>query len=129
MFRKVVSCLVIFPLFIVPLFCSCVQRAEAGTVGVEHCHDDEGSHSAKHDDSKADHDHACNCDHALNAALENLTASQVSFSFAHNFFSKTIFLEPISVILLKGSTYLTYLGPPGKASEVPLYIQQHSLRI
>ena len=129
MLRKIVSFIIVFPLLIVPLFCSCVQKVEAGTVGVEHCSHDEDSHSAKHDESQSEHGHSCNCDHALNVAIENLTTSQANFSFVPNFSPVSIFIEPVSVVLLKGSMHLAYLGPPGKSSAVPFYIQYHSLRI
>ena len=129
MLRKIVFFIIIFSLLIVPLFCCCNQTAMAATVGVEHCHDDEDSPSAAHhDESGSGHDHACNCGHALNAVLENPTPSQITFSFGHNLFSETTSVAPISVTLLKGF-YLAYLGPPGRASAVPLYIQQHSLRL
>ena len=130
MLRKIVSFVIILPLLIVPLLCCCNQTAMAATVEVEHCHDDEDSPSTtRHDESGSDHDDACNCGHALNAVLENLTTSQVTFLFGHNYFPEITSIEPISVVLLKGSIYPAYLGPPGRSSEVPLYIHQHSLRI
>ena len=129
MLQKVISYLIILPLFIVPLFCCCHQEAMAATVGVEHCPDDEDASSATHHDPKSDHDHACNCGHELSATVENFTASHAVLSFVPNFPPETTFVRPVSVILLKGSTHLAYLGPPGRVSEVPLYIQQHSLRI
>lgn len=130
MLRKIVSLIIIFSLLIVPLFCSCVERVEASTEGIGHCHDDdEDSPSAKHDDSKADHhDHSCDCGHASNAILENLTTFEVSFSFGHNFFSEIVFADAISVP--KTSIHFAYLGPPlGKSSTVPLYTKYHSLRV
>lgn len=128
--RKVVFSIIAIPLLIVPLFCSCVQKVEAATVGVEHCNDDDGdAHSVNHNDSKADHqDQNCDCGHASNAVLENATISQLSFSSVHNSFFETAFIEPKSAP--KHFIYFAYLGPPlGKSSKVPLYIQQHSLRI
>ena len=131
MLRRIVSFIIFFPLLIVPLFCCCNQTAMAATVEVEHCHDDENpSSAAHHDESNSDHDHACNCGHASNAVLENPTPFQIIFSFGHNSFPETTFIEPLSIVLLKGSMHTAYLGPPlGKAYAVPLYIQQHSLRI
>ncbi len=130
MIRRIVSFIVILPLLIVPLFCCCIQKAEAATVGMGHCHDDDGdAHSAKHDESKADHDHACNCGHTSSSVLENISTSQISFLFAHSSFPAITFIKPISIVLLKGSSYPTYLGPPGSSSAVPLYTLYHSLRI
>ena len=129
MLRKVISYIIIFPLLIVPLFCCCNQEAMAATIGVQHCPDDEDSSSATHHDSKSDHDHACNCGHELSATLENFTASHAVVSFAPNFFPETTFVKFLSVVLLKGSTHLAYLGPPGRSFEVPLYTLYHSLRI
>ena len=125
MLRKILSFLIIFPLVIVPLFCSCVQNVEAATVGVDH--DDEGTASTKHDGSKPGHAHSCDCGHAQNAVLENITTSKISFSFVHNSFPGTTFIKPISV--LRTPIHIAYLGPPGRAFEIPLYTQQHSLRI
>ena len=129
MLRKIVSFIIVLPLLIIPLFCCCNQEAEAAVVGGEYYHNNEDSHSAKHNDSKSDHDHNCNCGHALNAIFENLTTSKLSLLFAHNFFPETTFAQSLSVVLFKANIYFAYLGPPGRPSEVPLYIQQHSLRI
>ena len=129
MLRKVVFSIIVLPLLIVPLFCCCNQEAMAATVGIEHCHDDEDSHSADHSDSKSDHDHACNCGHALSAALENLTTSHVTLSFVPNAFPEVTSVRPVSVVLLKGSIHVAYLGPPSRAFDVPLYTLYHSLRI
>ena len=113
-----------------PLLCCCDQEAVAATFGVDHCHDEQDSHSTKHDGSNSDHDCSCNCGHELNAVLENSTTLQTPTLFKQHSFSKIVFIEPISVILLKGSINPAYLGPPlGKAYIVPLYIQQHNLRI
>ena len=98
-------------------------------MGVENCSHDEDSSSAKHDESKSDHHHQCNCDHALSAALENLTTSQASLSFVPNLFPGSILTAPVSAVLLKGSIHVAYLGPPGQAVDVPLYTLYHSLRI
>ncbi|MBF0504741.1 MAG: hypothetical protein HQL14_06520 [Candidatus Omnitrophica bacterium] len=127
MISKIVAFSIVLPLLIVPFFCSCVQKVEAASVGVEHCPDDDGdAQSAKHDDSKADHhSHFCNCIHTLFA---NITTFRLNLSFVHNGFSEIKFEEP--VFALKTSINFAYLGPPlGILSEVPLYIQQHSLRI
>ena len=127
MLRKIVFFIIVLPLVVVPLFCSCGQKVEAATVGVEHCQDDGGgANSANHDASKADHHkHLCNC---AQAVLANITTFRLSFSFVHNSFSETVFAEAIPA--LRTPVHFAYLGPPlGNSSEVPLYIQQHSLRI
>ena len=130
MLKKIFISIIVLPLLIVPLFCACTQQASASIIGVEHCHDDEDSSSATHhDESGPGHEHACNCGHALNAVFEKPTTSQAVLSFAPNSFPVPIFIEPASVVLLKGSMHLAYLGPPGRAFEVPLYTQYHSLRI
>ena len=130
MVRKIFSFIFILSLLIVPLFCCCHTEAVAATLGVEHCHDDADSHSANHDASKSDHDCSCNCGHELNAALENSSTLQADFSFGHNYYPEITVLIPKSITLLKGSVHLAYLGPPlGEAYVVPLYIQQHTIRI
>ena len=128
MLRKAVSFLILFPLLIVPLFCSCVQKVEAASIVKDDCCDGD-SHSAKHDESKSGHAHSCDCGHAQNAVFENLTTSQIHFSSPYNFFSGVVSINPVSITLLKGSIHLAYLGPPGIASEIPLYILQRSFRI
>ncbi len=128
MFKKIIISIIFLPFLIVPLFCCCIRQAGAATVGEEHCQDEQGSHAAKHDQSKH-HSHSCDCAHSFNISLENVTTIQAGLTSGQNFFVPETTVQPFSFASLKGFMHLAYLGPPGRASEVPLYIQQHSLRI
>lgn len=129
MIKKFLTSVIILPLMIVPLFCCCVKQASAATVIEKSCHDDHDSHAANHDQSHSKDGHLCDC-----AQLLSTTGDQ-SVVFNSNFLSKfqisfdSISAEPFSVVSLKGSMRMAYLGPPGNSSAVPLYTLYHSLRI
>lgn len=116
MLRKIVFALIVLPLLTVPFFCSCEQKAQAAGVGVMHCHDH----------AKADHhSHICICARSI---LENITTYRLNLSLGHHGFAEILLTEPASA--LKTTIHLAYLGPPlDFSSQVPRYIQHHSLRI
>lgn len=130
MIKKLIVSIIFLPLLFVPLFCCCVKGASAATVGEEHCQDDQDSHSANQDQSDSKHAHSCDCSQVLSTVGDQLIISHPDFSSQQNFSFQTTSIEPFSVISLKSSMRLAYLGPPiGNIFAVPLYTLYHSLRI
>ena len=128
MFRKIIASILILPFLIVPLFCCCVQQAEAAATGVEHCQDSD-DHSATHDHADHNSSHTCDC-HSFSTPAENITTINIAFLSFPNFFPAIDVLALKSADYFKTSMRLAYLGPPiGVSSTVPLYIRHHSLRI
>lgn len=129
MIKKIITSIIVLPLLIVPLFCCCIKQASAATIGEEHCHDTQDSHSAKHDQSESKQSHSCDCSQLLSAAGENSIALHSDNSSQQQIPFQAAFVELFSVVPLKGALYLAYLGPPGGSSAVPFYTLYHSLRI
>ncbi len=132
MLRKLFSFIIVLPLIAVPLFCSCTS-AFATIIGGEHFDDDNDSSKVvnrpqgPHD--QGHHSHQCSCSHSLIPG-EVPVLSHISFASAGHFFLESNINALQSAIFPKGPIDYSYLGPPlGISTVVPLYIQQHSLRI
>jgi hypothetical protein len=129
MFKKVVSAVIILPFLVVLMLCCCVSQASATISKDNHCHDTKSNHAQHPDNSKSNQSHSCECLQSFNAADENaITVLSDSFSLLKINYQKTS-PETFSLDSSNGSLQLAYLGPPGVASEIPLYTLYHSLRI
>ena len=131
MFKNLIVSFLILPFLVVPLFCCCINSAQAATATVAHCEDsDHGSTTDHHKNSDTDHSHAsCDC-HSLSTAAENGSSIQIAIPhFSGDFFTTSDTLELGFTLVSKGSLRTAYLGPPGGSSAVPLYTLYHSLRI
>lgn len=129
MINKVITSIIILPLLIVPLFCCCIKEASAATVGEEHCHDVKDSHSTNHEQSNSENAHSCDCSQLLSTTGDHSATIQADFVSQQQFSIAPSLVEPFSIVSLKGSLCLAYLGPPGRQSAVPFYTLYHSLRI
>ena len=127
MIKKIFTSIFILSFLVLPLFCCCAQQASAATVGINCCDDKQDAYSEKQDQSEH-HSHSCDCSHSLSVSFEKTSAFQIDLPSGQNLFAAST-VQSFSVTALKNSMHLAYLGPPGRAFEVPLYIQQHSLRI
>lgn len=128
MLKKIVASIIVFPLLIVPLFCSCIKQAHADTE-VEYSHDPTEDHSATADHTDHSSSHSCDC-HSFSTAAENVLTAQIALLSFSNVFPATDVVSLKLATYLKGSMRFAYLGPPiGVLSAVPLYTLYHSLRI
>jgi hypothetical protein len=128
MFKKIFTAIIVFPILIVPLFCSCESQAHAETeVGL--VDDSQGNHPATHNHSDHNSSDSCNC-HSLSSPAENTATIHIAFLSFPNFFPAIDAVSFKSIFYSKSPVHFAYLGPPiGALSVVPLYIQFHSLRI
>jgi hypothetical protein len=128
MFKKIVASIILLPILIVPLFCSCESKAHADTE-VGHVDDFQGDHPATHNHSDHNSSDTCNC-HSFSTAAENAATIHIAFLSLPNFFPAINAVSFKSIFYSKSLVRYAYLGPPiGALSVVPLYIQFHSLRI
>ena len=129
MMKQLIASIIILPFFIVPLFCCCIKQASAATVGKEHCHNAQDSHSTNHEQSNSENAHSCECPQLLSTAGDQPVTIQADFAYQQQFSIAPTLVELFSVISLKGSLRLAYLDPPSGQSAVPFYTLYHSLRI
>jgi hypothetical protein len=128
MFKKIIASIIVLPILVVPLFCSCESQAHADTE-VGHVEDSQGNHPATHDHSDRNSPDSCNC-HSFSIPAENTATIHIAFLSFPNFFPAIDAVSFKSITYPKGSMRFSYLGPPiGALSALPLYIQFHSLRI